>query len=84
MQMHTKKGLRLKVRRGKEGHGQALQDLCEACQGRGWVYIRAYETCPDCNGAGIWAETKTAEASNRQKASRMGQEQRFRSDPNHR
>jgi DnaJ-class molecular chaperone len=27
---------------------------CESCDGRGWVYLRTYESCSDCRGNGVW------------------------------
>ncbi|HJW91485.1 MAG TPA: hypothetical protein VJ436_12650 [Anaerolineales bacterium] len=70
--MYLKKGPRLSARWRRGLPGEAEQHLCEACQGRGWVYVRAYEACPDCNGAGGWAESTTAEASDRKKSQPHG------------
>lgn len=27
---------------------------CESCNGRGWVYLRTFEICSDCEGRGGW------------------------------
>ena len=28
--------------------------LCGECEGRGWIWVRSYEICPECYGTGDW------------------------------
>ncbi len=37
------------------GHPIERQEgrLCDLCEGRGWIYLRTYEVCPECEGKGV-------------------------------
>lgn len=53
MERRNKLNVQLSVGENLIPVSRLLPVLCGECEGRGWIWVRSYEICPDCGGQGI-------------------------------
>ncbi len=51
---HQKKQVQLSLVSDPNRTRHRPKTLCGECAGRGWIWVRSYEICPECFGTGDW------------------------------